>query len=618
MTLKDLIERGYLPKELPPAFDTIDLATDISTTLATWATIFDNNTNISSPTFILSQQIGETSILSQQIGETSKQFKDRKKAHRDNFISKYNTSKASVYSISKGKLSRRFLQIPNPKHFSLLSEKLSSRWPELQAVFNLSSYSQSFPIPETSFEKRSVSTFSPSVGEFRNSLLKTSIDKLIQVRVDISKFYPTIYTHSISWALLGKEKAKHYFKEKDNLDTLIANGDADAELYKYAESVDIAIRACQERQSIGIPIGPDTSHIIAELIACRIDRILESRFTSLGLKACRYYDDYYLYVSSKDEADKVLKGLQLILSEFQLEINESKVKINEFPFAFEDQFSISLHNFDFKKTNQLNSIKHYFSLVWAFAEQNSKKTDWIFKYSLRIFEFSSIIIQKNSWKVFEDLIIKTALIEPAVLDILTRIFITYRSYLDADSKIKLKKLVNVIIKEHCPLRHNFEMAWALWISKTFEIEIEEESANGIIETRDSISNLILLDLINNTSLVKGNPRISDIEADLKDDILMTESWLMAYEGIKKGWLSPADPNLLDNNLFFKILKDKNVEFYKQNKQLKTFEPKDKEETQENTSSTQQSYGQTNQQIETPAKENEETETVDFLISGLDL
>jgi len=47
---------------------------------------------------------------------------------RADFISKYKASKATVYSILKGKLSRRFLQIPNPKHFSILSEKIVSRW----------------------------------------------------------------------------------------------------------------------------------------------------------------------------------------------------------------------------------------------------------------------------------------------------------------------------------------------------------------------------------------------------------------------------------------------------------------------------------------------------------
>lgn len=564
MILKDLIERGYFPKELPPPFDTSDLANNLADILLNWNTKFELNTNVNDKSFPVAQLHGESKTL----------YKERKKKYRDDFISKYNSSKATVYSISKGKLSRRFLQIPNPKHFSILSEKIVSRWADYEAVFRLSDYSQSYPIVETMPDKRSVSTYSKNVADFRNSLLKTSIDKFIEVRVDISKFYPTIYTHSVAWALLGKEKAKYYFKEKDNLDTLIAGGDTDAALYKYAESVDIAIRACQERQSIGIPIGPDTSHIVAEIVACRIDNILKSRLSSIDLKACRYYDDYYLYVSSKDEADRTLKCLQLILSEFQLEINESKVKIREFPFAFEDEFTAILYAFDFKKTNQVNNIKHYFSLIWAFAERNPQKTDWIFKYALRTFEFTSVIVQKKSWKIFENLMIKTALIEPAILDIFTRIFITYNEYIDTDSKEKLNRLVNVIIKNHCIVKHNFEVSWALWIAKTFEIEIEEQSANSIIETRDSVSNLILLDLINNSTLVKGHPKMSDIEAELKGNILMSENWLLAYEGIKKGWLTPVETNLLDNNLFFKILKDKNVEFYKSKKQLKIYKQKE--------------------------------------------
>lgn len=560
MNLNDLIGRGYFPKELPPPFNTSNLALKINTILSEWNTVFQNNTSINSSNF----------ILKQNTGESAQDFKDRKKTYRHLFISKYNTSQATTFSISKGKLSRRFLQIPNPKHFSHLAEKIVSRWSNYEAVFQLSTYSQSYPVPELSLNKRSVSTFSKNVSEFRNSLLNTSIDKLIEVRVDISKFYPTIYTHSIAWALLGKDIAKRYFKQKDNLDTLIANGDTDAELYKYAESVDIALRACQERQSIGIPIGPDTSHIIAEIIACRIDSIIKTRFSSIDLKACRYYDDYYLYVSSKDEADKVLKGLQLILSEFQLEVNEAKVKIHEFPFGFEDEFTHNLHSFDFTKPKQINNIKHYFSMLWTFAEKTPNKTDWIFKYALRIFEFSSIVIENENWKVFEDLLIKTALVEPAILDIVTRIFLTYHSYLDAESKVKLKKLVNATIKEHCAIHHNFEIAWALWISKTFNIEIEENCANQIINTKDSISNLILLDLINNTNLVLGNPSINILEAELKDDILMTENWLLAYEAVKKGWLTPSDANLLDDNLFFKILKDNDIEFYERTEQLQTY------------------------------------------------
>jgi hypothetical protein len=164
MTLKDLIERGYFPKELPPPFDTSDLAADIADTLTDWTTVFENNTQINSPTF----------VLVKQATETDQDFKNRKKLHRGQFISKYNASKATIYSISKGKLSRRFLQIPNPKHYSILSDKIVSRWADYEAIFRLSEYSQSYPIPETAPDKRSVSTFSKSVAEFRNSLLKTT------------------------------------------------------------------------------------------------------------------------------------------------------------------------------------------------------------------------------------------------------------------------------------------------------------------------------------------------------------------------------------------------------------------------------------------------------------
>ena len=324
-----------------------------------------------------------------------------------------------------------------------------------------------------------------------------------------------------------------------------------------------------------------------------------------------------IYISSKDEADLVLKCLQLILSDFQLEINESKIKIREFPFAFEDEFTTILHTFDFKKTNQSNNIKHYFSLIWAFAEQNPKKTDWIFKYALKVFEFSAIVIQKNCWETFENLMIKTALIEPAILDIFTRIFITYKAYISIDSKEKIKRLINAIIRSHCPVKHSFEISWALWIAKTFEIEIEEQSANSIIETRDSVSNLILLDLINNSILVKGHPRISDIEAELKDDILMSENWLLAYEGVKKGWLTPVEMDLLDKNLFFKILKDKDIEFYKTTKQLKTYISKEgqKNETLITGQQTTQISEQSNQATQ-EVKSQQMSESIDLFISGL--
>lgn len=74
--------------------------------------------------------------------------------------------------------------------------------------------------------------------------------------------------------------------------------------------------------------------------------------------------------------------------------------------------------------------------------------------------------------------------------------------------LKIKETsINVTIKEHCPVRHNFEMAWALWIAKTFEIEIEEQSANNIIDTKLSAANIRV------------------IEADCSHMLTLAHSWL---------------------------------------------------------------------------------------------
>jgi Nitrite/Sulfite reductase ferredoxin-like half domain len=87
-------------------------------------------------------------------------------------------------------------------------------------------------------------------------------------QTDIANFYPSIYTHSIPWALLGKQKCKA------EINTPLFKG-------HYANKLDIFTRNMQDRQTIGIPIGPETSRILAEIISVAIDIKLQA---DLGLE----------------------------------------------------------------------------------------------------------------------------------------------------------------------------------------------------------------------------------------------------------------------------------------------------------------------------------------------
>lgn len=568
MTEEKLIELGYLLKELPPGFISDTLAENLDEIKSRWLTF-------------------ETSETERIEGESRTTWNQRKA----DFYSSYGSSQCADFSISKGKLARRVLKLPNPKHYLTVSELIASGWESYQPLFENSRFSMSFPVEQTENPKRAVKTYSSGVPVLRNEILKRSVRKLIQVKIDISKFYPTIYTHTIPWSILGKDTAKRLFKlSRAELSALIDEGDSDAINYTNADKLDTAIRACQDRQSIGVPIGPDTSHIIAELIACRIDTLIHEKFNDLDIESVRFYDDYYIYVDTLDEADRIIKGLQLILNEYQLEINDKKVEISEYPFPFENDWVTQLNQFNFKESNQQNSIKHYFSLLWDIGARNKSRTDWVFKYALRTFEYRTVEIETGSWELFENLLLKTTLIQPAILDITTRILLSYSENLNDGSLQKIMVLVRDIIKLHAPINHSFEVSWALWLAKSFNIQISEETANHVIETKDDFSILILLCMARQMGLVQGNPNFENIEAILQDDVLFSKNWLLAYESVKKGWLNPAENDLLENNGFFKILSDLDVSFFNCDLQLTTIPRRatEQNETVENYETTEQS------------------------------
>jgi hypothetical protein len=538
VTSEKLIGQGYLPKELPPGFTSELLAQNLEEVKSRWAD-FENLQTI------------------RQEGESKSDWNQKK----NDFNSKYGCSQPAYFSISKGKLARRVLQIPNPKHFITVCELISKNWEFYNTLFESSPFSMSYPMLDEGEAKRAVKTFSTGVPYLRDEILKRSARKVIQIKADISKFYPTIYTHTIPWSIVGKSTAKKMLKtSKSELNNLVESGDLDAINYSAADKLDSAVRACQDRQSIGVPIGPDTSHVIAELIACRLDGEIQDKFKGIDIEAVRFYDDYYIFVSTLDEADKVVKGLQTILNEYQLEVNDKKVEINEYPFSFENDWVTKLNQYEFKKTNLRNGLKHYFSLVWGIGAIHKSKTDWVFKYALRTFEFRTIEIQKNCWELFENLLLKTTLIQPAILDITTRILLSYRECITDRSIQKISQLVCDIIVSHAPVNHSFEVSWALWLAKSFEVEISEETANLVLKTKDDSSILILLCMAREMELVKGNPNFEVIESILKDDVLFSSNWLLAYESLKNGWLIPAEDHLIEKNGFFKILADLNISF----------------------------------------------------------
>lgn len=144
--------------------------------------------------------------------------------------------------------------------------------------------------------------------------IKLALDFNYCIHSDITDCYPSIYTHTISWALHGKEWAKQ------NKDSGLGN------------IIDNKIQSLQGRQTNGIPQGTVLMDLIAELVLGYADtRLLAlADMESLsGFKILRYRDDYRIFANKKDTAERLMKLLSEVLLDLNLKINSKKTFLSE-------------------------------------------------------------------------------------------------------------------------------------------------------------------------------------------------------------------------------------------------------------------------------------------------
>ena len=127
------------------------------------------------------------------------------------------------------------------------------------------------------------------------------------VVTDIADYYPSIYLHNI----------------ETHLRECVRNSGKSA----HAEVLINAIKAMHSNQTHkGLPIGPQLSRPIAELLLNEVDKIIIIN----GVFFFRYVDDYRIFCKSESEAYKYLAFLaQKLYDVLNLKLNEQKTKILE-------------------------------------------------------------------------------------------------------------------------------------------------------------------------------------------------------------------------------------------------------------------------------------------------
>lgn len=155
----------------------------------------------------------------------------------------------------------------------------------------------------------------------------TAIEKIFQYRshFDITKCFPSIYTHSIDWAIRGKEAAKERVSDIRR-DT------------SFGGSFDKFMQRINHNETNGILIGPEFSRIFAEIILQDVDEKIESAMKmddlTNGNDYCcvRYIDDYYLFYNRQEVFNKFCSVIADELEKYKLYLGSDKQETISRPF----------------------------------------------------------------------------------------------------------------------------------------------------------------------------------------------------------------------------------------------------------------------------------------------
>lgn len=217
--------------------------------------------------------------------------------------------------------SYRDFGIPDPFAYELLAAHIRDHWDELKDVIKANTLDDPYVVSRVHVRKirGSKAIFQMNYENWRvkddyDPYPALLVGKQYVVHCDISKCFPSIYTHAVDWAIRGKAIAKQARR---------GNGKGSS----WAVKLDKLLSSMTYGETHGLLIGPHASNLVAELILTRIDAAMLRE----GFRFVRHIDDFTCYAETYEKAESFILKLDRQLQEYDLALNQAKTKIEPLP-----------------------------------------------------------------------------------------------------------------------------------------------------------------------------------------------------------------------------------------------------------------------------------------------
>lgn len=484
----------------------------------------------------------------------------------DNYSSLLKDNDAHIpykYDVYKKKYATRRFTLLNPYNFALLAKTLHAKWTDVKGTLDKSG-GLSLTAIKFSDESDKKAIKQISKVQFQDTVFSKSSGMSVLLTTDIVEHYDATYTHSVAWAIHGKEDAKEKWK---------ATFEGTKSQRKAAKAIwdglagnilDRVLRDGDEQQTHGIPTGPETSRIISEVVLSAIDGEFVQLLKGNGISFVggRYVDDYELYFENERDAEKALQILRDVLNRYRYKVSEPKTHILSGPpipideewrrrlrqitpkplLDAEEPYSIGEDQLDFK------SVKHFVKEAVTLTREfeNPRIIKQVLSYPLRKYKCPD-----TKWELYEVYLLQLLANYPntakAVFDIL-------QNHGKGGGSNVATVLNRLLSAKNTTV---FDVIWLLYGSLLFDVTLTDLSVQTAASHNDPLIWLMLLHL-------KQNGKVQLEDGDFKNAwegfSLSDEGWIYKYEAVRQGWIED-DQNVIGESPFFAKLLEQNVSFY---------------------------------------------------------
>jgi len=206
------------------------------------------------------------------------------------------------------------------------------------------------------------------------------------LKLDITRCFDSIYTHTISWAIYGK----NYTKNNNFAQT------------SFGDIFDKLMQNLNYQETNGIVIGPEFSRIFSEIILQQVDKdvlmalqkkeLVEKR----DFEIFRYVDDFFVFFNKDEDKQSILSELQHSLSCYNLHLNEAKEEVYKRPII--SNISIAKH----KIRDLLDTTLNYEIIEKNDKDKETKSVKLYINSKTFIVAFKTII--KESGVEYKDIL----------------------------------------------------------------------------------------------------------------------------------------------------------------------------------------------------------------------